>query len=143
VIRSLQKAICVRGKVATEDIDQILDRLDHDSKPHERLYRLLRSRRRHERYRYRVRGVCTTVFQGDEEVTLIVSSRNLSVGGAAFLHTAAIEAGTPCQVCLVDREGQDQHITGVIARCRGVGAALHEIGVRFEQPVDPQFFIDR
>ena len=143
MIRSLQKAICVRGKLDTADVDQILDQLDHDSKPHDRLYRLLRSRRRYERYRYRVRGICVTLFHGDEEATLIVSGRNVSAGGVAFLHTDAIEIRTPCQVRLVDRDEQDQHITGAISRCRHVRAEIHEIGVQFDQTIDPRFFVDQ
>ncbi|HUW83619.1 MAG TPA: PilZ domain-containing protein [Phycisphaerae bacterium] len=143
MIRSLQKAICVRGKLDTADVVQILDQLDHDSKPHDRLYRLLRSRRRHERYRYRVRGICVALFHGGKEATLIVSGRNLSAGGVAFLHTDAIEISTPCQVRLVDRDGQDQHITGAISRCRHVKAEVYEIGVQFDETIDPRFFVDQ
>ena len=142
MIRSLQKAICVRGRLDTADVDQILDQLDQDSRPHERLYRMLRSRRRHERYRYRVRGICVKLFDGDEEATLIVSGRNVSAGGVAFLHTNLIKIGKRCQVHLVDRHAQDQHITGAIARCRHVKAEVYEIGVRFDETVDPRFFAD-
>jgi len=142
VIRSLQKAICVRGRLDTADVDQILDQLDQDSKPHDRLYRMLRSRRRHERYRYRVRRICVTLFHDGEEATLFVSARNLSAGGVAFLHTNPIDIGTHCQVRLVDRHTQDQHVTGAIARCRYVKAEVYEIGVRFDETIDPRFFVD-
>ena len=142
MIRSLQKAICVRGKLDTADVDQILQQLDQDSKAHERLYRMLRSRRRHERYRYRVRGICVTLLDGDEEATLFVSARNLSAGGVAFLHTHSLDTGTRCQVRLVDRHAQDQHVTGVISRCRYVKADIHEVGVQFDETIDPRFFVD-
>jgi len=141
VIRSLQKAICPRGKLDAADVNQILDELDRGGKPHDRLYRLLRSRRRHERYRYRVRGVCVALIRGGEEAMLVVSGRNLSAGGVAFLHAGPIEVGTRCRVRLIDRDGHDQHITGAISHCRCVRAEVHEIGVQFDQTIDPLFFI--
>ncbi len=142
MIRSLQKAICIRGRLDTADVGEILDQLDQDSKPHERLYRMLRSRRRHERYRYRVRGICVTLFDSDEEATLFVSARNLSAGGVAFLHTNPLHVGTRCQVRLVDRHAQDQHVTGIISRSRYVRAEVYEIGVQFDETIDPRFFVD-
>lgn len=142
MIRSLQKAICVRGRLDTADVDEILDQLDQDSKPHERLYRMLRSRRRHERYRYRVRGICVKLFDDDEEATLFVSARNLSAGGVGFLHAHPLHVGARCQVRLVDRHAQDQHFTGIISRSRYVKADVHEIGVQFDESIDPKFFVD-
>ena len=58
------------------------------------------------------------------------------------MHTKPIEIGARCQIRLVDRHTQDQHVTGAIARSRYVKADVYEIGVRFDETIDPRFFVD-
>jgi hypothetical protein len=66
----------------------------------------------------------------------------LSAGGVGFLHTNPLHIGARCQIRLVDRHAQDQHISGVISRSRYVKAEVYEIGVQFDETIDPKFFVD-
>jgi hypothetical protein len=60
----------------------------------------------------------------------------------AFLHTNALHVGTRCQIRLVDKHAQDQHVTGIIARSRHVRNEVYEIGIHFDETIEPRFFVD-
>jgi hypothetical protein len=135
---SLRKAIRIKGRLSDAQIDHLLDRLDFNSLCHERL---LVSRRKETRYSYRLRGISIGLTQDGQDVTLVISGRNLSSTGLAFLHVGPIPLGTTCQVRLVEARGQDRVLTGIVAHCRAVQQDVHEVGVRFDQPIDPQPFV--
>ena len=136
MIGSLQRAMCVKSDVDDASLQQLLDRLDGASRPHERLYRLVRSRRTHDRHRYRVRGLTVTFAQQGEKVTLLVPARNLSAGGIAFLCPIPVPLAITCQVALVPRDDQRCTMAGLTRHCRRVTSGWYELGVEFDQRID-------
>jgi hypothetical protein len=114
--------------------------LDFNGLCHERL---LTSRRNSKRYAYRLRGISIGLNQNGQDATLVVSSRNISATGLAFLHAGPIPPGTSCRIRLVNQAGEDQVVPGTVVHCRSVQekGKLHEVGARFDQPIDPQRFV--
>jgi len=136
----LRRAIRIKSGLDDTALHQLLDQLDGAGRPYDRLYGLLRSRRTHGRRRYRARGVTVTFAQHGEKVTLLVPARNLSAGGIAFLCPTPVPPGITCQVSLVARDDQRYPVAGVIRHCRRVGSGWYEVGVEFDQQVEPEAF---
>ena len=136
----LRRAIRVKGRLDDAEVDRLLDQLDFNGMCHERL---LTSRRTTKRYGYRVRGISIGLNQNGQDATLVVSGRNLSGTGVAFLHSGPIPRGTVCRIRLVGLDGEDQVIPGTVVHCRSVQkkGSLHEVGARFDQPIDVQRFV--
>lgn len=136
----LRKAIRVKGRLDDAQVDRLLDQLDFDGLCHERL---LTCRRKNKRYPYRVRGISIGLNQNGEDATLVVSGRNLSTTGLAFLHLGPIPPGTACRIRLISLEGAEQVVLGTVAHCRALREKgnLHEVGTKFDQPIDPQRFV--
>jgi hypothetical protein len=140
MIGSLQRAIRVNSDLDDAVLQKLLDELESASRPHERLYRLLRPRRTHNRRRYRARGVTVTFTQHGEKVRLLVPPRNLSAGGIAFLCPIPVSPGITCQVTLVPRGDQADAVAGVTRHCRRVTSGWYELGVEFDQQPEPDLF---
>jgi hypothetical protein len=71
----------------------------------------------------------------------VVIARNLSTGGIAFLHGAMVPTGTRCTVTLFDSRGVAEAVPGSIVRCHKVAGRIHDLGVKFETPVDVARFL--
>jgi len=136
----LRQAIRVKNGCDDTTLQQLLDQLDGASRPHERLYRLLRSRRTQGRRRYRERGVTITFVQHGEKVKLLVPARNLSAGGIAFLCPIPVPPGITCQVALVAGDDRRCAVSGLTRHCRRVKSGWYQLGVAFDQQVDPDVF---
>lgn len=67
--------------------------------------------------------------------------RDLSEGGIGIYHNAYVHTGVACNVTLRTVDGEAITQTGRVARCIHLRGAVHEVGIRFDQPVDLSLFI--
>lgn len=72
---------------------------------------------------------------GGSRATLQVACRNLSRGGAGVLHGAFVHSGTPCRLEMPRLDGRHESIGGLIVRCTHMQGVMHELGVKFTEPV--------
>jgi CheY-like chemotaxis protein len=77
-----------------------------------------------------------TTHPGGAVTCLPYACRNLSRGGIGLLHSAFVHEGTKCVVILPHPERGEIKIPGKIVRVRHVTGKVHEIGVKFDMPVD-------
>lgn len=103
-----------------------------------------RKHRRSDRYRYFVpEGLAIELRQNEASLgTFLVSPRNLSTGGLAFLHGAFIYSGTKCIVQLKARDGKTHEACGEVVRCRSIHGRIHEVGMRFHVAIEIDKFVD-
>ena len=72
----------------------------------------------------------------------LIRPHNLSSRGMGFLNGAFVYPGTACVVLLPKLAGHGaRRIAGQAVRCRHVAGNVHEVGVRFEEPLDLSEFI--
>ncbi|MDX2016625.1 MAG: PilZ domain-containing protein [Planctomycetota bacterium] len=76
-----------------------------------------------------------------QQVRLDLACRNLSRGGMSLLHASFLHMGTRCTVTLRDGMGQTREMESTVVRCRHCAGMIHEIGVRFDEPVDVRDFV--
>lgn len=110
-------------------LDELLDELDarDSSSVH----------RSHARRKFRERSVSVVLSQPDGgEVTLKLAARNLSVGGVSLLHSAFVYPGTAIVVSLPRVNGKLQKVRGKVMRCDHLTGVIHEVGVKFDDPVN-------
>lgn len=72
---------------------------------------------------------------GGTRVALLVKPRNLSSKGIGFVHGSFLYVGSHCSVTLKARDGKLAQITGKVARCAYLHGRVHEIGVKFDEPL--------
>lgn len=92
-------------------------------------------------YRSTARMVLLDPAGRKEEHCFVVHTRNLSELGVGLLHGGFIHPGTVCRMGMTTLDGAEQEITGKIAWCGYVSGRIHQIGVKFDDPVDPSQFI--
>jgi len=73
--------------------------------------------------------------------TLTVAARNISSGGISVLHSSYTYTGARASVSLDRIDGKPHKAKGTIVRCDHRGGVVHEIGIRFDQPIIVQEFI--
>lgn len=122
--------------VSTRDLSSLLDALDATSA------RKTDRDREFSRWPFRGTGVTLELIHpGGTISTLRVISRNISRGGVSLLHTAFVHPGSSCKVTLPKATGVTATLPGVIRRCEHRGGKLHELGIRFNDPIDLRQFI--
>ncbi len=99
--------------------------------------------RRAERFKYRVTSILVE-FPTDRGVwqSHCVTSRNISRNGVGFVVGQFVYPGSVCRVHLRTIHNSTHVCTGKVTRCRylsGTGT-LHEVGVKFDAPVDIVMF---
>lgn len=72
----------------------------------------------------------------------IVTPRNLSQGGIAFLIGQFVYADSVCEMAIPDLQGQWQVVTGKVLQCRHISGVFHEASMVFDSPIDLNVFID-
>lgn len=113
------------------ELASLLDRLDGPPDRGEG------SKRDFHRWPFRQASVPMRVLHaGGVPVTLSVACRNISRGGVSVLHSSYIHPGTKCTLLLPRPGRQGLPVGGHVVRCGHRGGMVHEIGVRFEHPVD-------
>jgi hypothetical protein len=75
--------------------------------------------------------------------TYALIPRNISRHGMSLLHGKFVYDGTPCVLGLKALDGQLVPVRGKIVWCRLVTGRIHEIGVRFEEPIDLADFVSQ
>lgn len=85
--------------------------------------------------------IATLKHPGGTIITYLVRPRDLSSGGISFLHGAFVYPQTQCRFTLRGMDGLSMPVEGEVVRCRHVRGRIHEVGVRFNEPVDLQRFI--
>ena len=89
------------------------------------------------------RAIITLTDKGGNRRNLVVAPRNLSADGVGAFYGGFIHVGTPCFVTMRAVNGRARTMRGRVARCAHKRDHLHEIGVRFDDPVYPRdFFIN-
>lgn len=100
-------------------------------------------RREHDRLAYRASEIAVLLVQpGGSIGRFLVTARNLSAGGMAFVHGGFVHPGVECRVVLMTRSGERKLVLGKVRSCRHIGRHLHEIGVQFFAAIDPSEFVD-
>jgi len=99
-------------------------------------------KRRDRRWSYRDRSIAVAVEHLAGGVSrYLTTPRNISAGGLAFLHGGYLHKGSKCRVDLVRLDGKTVSLVGHVAACRHVEGTVHEIGLKFDQIVDPAQFV--
>jgi AmiR/NasT family two-component response regulator len=92
---------------------------------------------------YRRISVRMSILHADgTAASILVACRNLSSGGIGLFHSSYMHVGTPCAIALPRQGKPEAVVRGTIVRCRHVGGRVHELGVRFFQPIEPRDFIE-
>ncbi len=73
---------------------------------------------------------------GGGTTSVRVAARNLSCGGIGILHRSFLHPGTRIRVRLRSISRGIVEISGAISRCTFKGGVLHDIGIRFDKPID-------
>ena len=116
-----------------DELDKLLNRLDEVSKAYDAG---AENRRAHQRKSFREIIILVTSKRGDQEVSFIVNTRNISDGGVAFLHDEILEPGTPCEVRILQVCGDWLDFSGEITRCSKIVEGTYEVGMRFQEVID-------
>ncbi|HWB20895.1 MAG TPA: response regulator, partial [Phycisphaerales bacterium] len=99
--------------------------------------------RRDKRYEFRLLDVpCTIEHLGGGVSRILVCARNLSAGGLSFLHGGFLHQNSKCAIRLKTLDGEQVVVPGHIVSCRHVDGIVHEIGVCFNHPIDPDRFVN-
>jgi hypothetical protein len=73
----------------------------------------------------------------------VIRTRNISCGGVAILHNVYLHPKTLCHVVLMTRHNEGVGLAASVAWCRHLEGLGHEIGLRFEKPIDVTEFVDK
>lgn len=85
--------------------------------------------------------VLEVIHPGGTAVTMRVACRNVSCGGAGLLHASFVHPGSKCTLHLPRRSGEALEVPGRIVRCKHVVRMIHELGVKFDVPLDVRQFM--
>ncbi|MEM6391921.1 MAG: hypothetical protein AAF797_04040 [Planctomycetota bacterium] len=77
----------------------------------------------------------------DEWSRFKVRPRDISTGGFGFLHGSYLHTGSPCLAVLGAHGRGLVTVRGTIARCEFLRGKLHQVGIRFDQPIDVEPFL--
>ena len=114
-------------------VSRPLDPLDEASK---RSSSNQANRRSHEREQFRIALLLVTLNPHGQKSSFVVSARNISNGGLAFLHHSKIAVGTPCLLKGFLRSWRLIRMSGEIVRFKEVDEGIYETGLQFGQPID-------
>jgi len=116
--------------------ERVLDDLETKCSPRER------SRRAAGRQPYRAVRIPLVVHQpGGTQAACLVFARNISAKGIAVIHSSFAHEHSICWVLLTGSAGGLTLIPGKVKHCSHVEGRLHEIGIEFDEAIDPQEFI--
>ncbi len=76
----------------------------------------------------------------DEHGTYLVRLRDVSTTGLGFNSTQPFAPNTRCTVALQDTEGHGLVCAARIVWCKPIQEPLHDVGIRFDQPIDTTRF---
>jgi len=73
--------------------------------------------------------------------TYALAPRNISRTGLSLLHGKFVYGGTNCVVGLPALDGQVIPARGRVIWCRLIAGRVHELGIRFDEPIDVGEFV--
>lgn len=115
-------------------LESILDKLEKESDGES-------IRRDDARWPFRQPSIgVTLIHPGGSQVDVHMACRNLSRGGAGLLHSTFLYNGTRCIFSLPHHERGMVPVEGEVVRCQHREGMIHEIGVRFDAPIDLRAF---
>jgi len=98
--------------------------------------------RTHVRRRFRKRTLALRVQHGaGSSSTLRVVCRNISSTGLSVLHNSYLHPGARCATVLRHRERGPTVVFGRIVRCQHRGGVIHELGVKFDEPLEVTAYV--
>lgn len=71
-----------------------------------------------------------------------VFARDLSSQGVSLLHGVFVAPNTRCLLTIKTLDKEPMQLPALVRRCRLVGGRVHELGVKFDQPIDPRSFLE-
>jgi CheY-like chemotaxis protein len=89
------------------------------------------------------RCVLTVQDETNAKSNIAAVPRNLSKTGAALVVGQFVYPGSRCVLALRKSGGKGVGLPATVARCRHVSGLLHEIGIHFDEPIDPTNFAIR
>jgi len=99
--------------------------------------------RAHDRVSFSIKPFPVTFLHpGGVETRCLVTARNLSVGGLGFLHGGFLYQGTLCEMQVPTIYGDHRTLRGSVRSCRHVSGNIHDIGVQFDDAIDPYEFLE-
>jgi len=72
---------------------------------------------------------------------MVLACRNLSRGGVGLLHSSFMYPQTVATVHLTQYDGKVVGIRGCVVRVEHRGGVVHEIGIKFDQEINPRDFL--
>lgn len=87
-----------------------------------------------------LKAVLTIVETLGHQRHALVVVRNMSTTGVGCLHGSFLHLGTRCVVSVRDRHGEARSMPGTVVRCKHARGNLHDVGIRFDSPVQPADF---
>jgi CheY-like chemotaxis protein len=78
---------------------------------------------------------------GGTQLLLKLACRNLSRGGISLFHSAFLHERGRCVLWLPHPTRGEVGVFGTLARCKHRGGMVHELGVRFDKPIDAKEFV--
>jgi CheY-like chemotaxis protein len=124
-------------KGLADKVFSVLDRLDAMDDGS------FRNRRNSSRNTYRKLDVPVRVYHpGGSSAVRTVATRNLSASGIGFLYPSFLHLGTKVEVVLNRRLGGEDVIRGATVFCSHVGGVFHQIGVKFDQKIFTNLYLD-
>lgn len=94
------------------------------------------------RWPFRLETLRLDLFHpGGNSSTLAVACRNISRGGVGLLHNAFVHPNSECRVTLPHGPRGPASVPGRIIRCAHRTGVIHELGVKFDNPINPRDYI--
>jgi hypothetical protein len=100
----------------------------------------LRELRPNVRYRY-LRHDGVILMPAGAALRYVVRPRSLSTGGISVLHGTFVYPGTLCTILLPCLSGRRVPIEGRVVRCRCVRGRIHDVEIKFDEPIDLDDFL--
>lgn len=129
VSKPIQSISLSRAQIA-----ELLDSLEFHSGSYDPASR--DTRREHERIPCRKSAVLFELVGMPETMAFAAPVRNISCGGLCFLHRSMLHVDTPLRMCLLLDNGASFRTAGTVVRARHVMGLIHEVGVKFNKPID-------
>ncbi|MBS0189610.1 MAG: response regulator [Phycisphaerales bacterium] len=120
-----------------EGVKALASRLDSlDVRPGGELKRdFVRWPFRHERVRIQIDQ------PGGSQLMLRLACRNISRGGISLFHSCYLHERGRCTTWLPHPQKGEVGIFGTLVRCKHRGGIVHELGVRFDKPIDAREYV--
>ncbi len=124
-------------RVKPQDVRALLDAMDKQARDAK-----VPASRKLKRWEFRATAaVLMLKSEHNDWSAFAVATRNLSAGGAGLLHEGYAHVGKRCMIGLRALCGSLRTVQGEVVRCRHVSGPLHEIGVKFDERIEPGDFI--